>query len=80
MNLNRSPVATESALQVAIELKIDVLFIQEPWIIQSDLSDDYSTARSVSHSSFTRILPVHSKLRPRTLVYVSERLQNQLLV
>jgi ribonuclease HI len=72
VNLNRSLVATESALQVAIDLKIDILFIQEPWIIQSDSSDDYSTARSVSHPSFTQILPVHSKLRPRTLVYVSK--------
>ena len=33
VNLNTSAVATESALQVAIELKIDLLVVQEPWVI-----------------------------------------------
>ena len=30
INLNRSATATESALQLATELKIDLLVIQEP--------------------------------------------------
>jgi len=34
------------------------------------LSDNYSTAKSVSHSSFTQILSVHSILQSRTLVYI----------
>jgi hypothetical protein len=30
VNLNRSAPATESALQIAIELKIDLIIVQEP--------------------------------------------------
>jgi hypothetical protein len=33
VNLNRSAAATESALQIAIKLQIDLLVIQEPWVI-----------------------------------------------
>jgi len=29
INLNRSPEATETALQIAIELKINILLVQE---------------------------------------------------
>ena len=31
INLNRSATTTESALQLATELKIDLLVVQEPW-------------------------------------------------
>jgi hypothetical protein len=73
INLNRSLPATESALQTAIELKIDILLVQEPWITTSTTSTgtkDFTTARSVNHQSFVQILPKHLDLRPRTLVYV----------
>jgi hypothetical protein len=30
VNLNRSAVATESALQLAIELNVDLIVVQEP--------------------------------------------------
>ncbi len=70
VNLNRSAQATESALQIAVELKIDIVVVQEPWILQnSEL--DYSNARSILHPSFVQILPKSTILRPRTLVYVS---------
>lgn len=71
VNLNRSLPATESALQVAIELKIDILFIQEPWILSDSDSDDFSTTRSIAHQSYFQLLPVCTGLRPRTLAYVS---------
>jgi hypothetical protein len=70
VNLNRSQAATENTLQIAIELKIDIIVVQEPWITQYD-SDDYSTARSVAYTSFTQILPKYSRFRPRTLIYIS---------
>ena len=34
--------------------------------------EDYSKARSVSHPSFTQILPVYSGLQLRIIVYVSK--------
>ena len=70
INLNRSQSATESALQVAIELKVDLIIVQEPWIYTPD-STDYNSCRSVLHQGFTQILPRNNKLRPRTLAYIS---------
>src|ERR1700722_17550890 len=69
VNLNRSDTATESALQVAIELKIDLVVVQEPWLIPNQ--EDYTTTRSILHSAFYQILPTDRSLRPRTLVYVA---------
>jgi hypothetical protein len=68
VNLNRSAPATESALQIAVELKIDIVVVQEPWILRTSESD-YSSARLILHQSFVQILP-NTVLRPRTLVYV----------
>src|ERR1700712_4962003 len=74
INLNRSLPATESALQTAIELKIDLVLVQEPWISTSTTSPsgakDFTSSRSVNHQSFVQILPNHLHLRPRTLAYV----------
>jgi hypothetical protein len=69
VNLNRSAPATESALQIAVELKIDIVVVQEPWILRNSKSNDYSNARSILHQSFVQIL-LNTELRPRTLVYV----------
>jgi len=76
VNLNRSAQATESALQIAVELKIDLVVVQEPWILHdsqppNSQPDDYSNAQSILHPSFVQILPKSTRLRPRTLVYVS---------
>jgi endonuclease/exonuclease/phosphatase (EEP) superfamily protein YafD len=73
VNLNRSAPATESALQIAIELKIDLIIVQEPWVPLN--TQDYARARSTLHSSFTQILPFghpQGYFRPRTLAYVSK--------
>ena len=68
VNLNRSSTATESALQVAIELKVDLLVVQEPWITSNT---NTSLTRSIIHPSFNQLLPIDCSLRPRTLVYVA---------
>ncbi len=71
-NLNRSQPATESALQIAIELKIDLIIVQEPWIpLRPPDATDYLNTRSVLHPSFSQILPADLTHRPRTLVYMA---------
>ena len=67
INTNRSQSVTEHCLQMCIEQEVDLLAIQEPWIISN--TDDYTDARSIAHSSFVQILPRSSRLRPRVLVY-----------
>ncbi len=52
VNLNRSAQATESALQIVVKLKIDLVVVQEPWILHNPQLDDYSTARLILHLSF----------------------------
>jgi hypothetical protein len=69
VNLNRSSAATELVLQLAIELKIDLILVQEPWIISEN--PDYSNSRSISHISFNQILPITLGFRSRTLAYIS---------
>lgn len=71
VNLNRSAQATESALQVAIELKIDLILVQEPWTTPKKQDQDYSNTRSILHPGYTQLLPPYPSFRPRTLAYVS---------
>ena len=69
MNLNYNSIATKSILQVTIELRVDLVLVQEPWVIKEP-ELDYSTARSIIHPSFTQLLPLTKELRPRTLAYI----------
>ena len=69
VNLNRSALATESALQVAIELRADLVVVQEPYIIQGDLP------KSINHPSFVQVLPLNVLPQPRVLVYVSRTIK-----
>jgi ribonuclease HI len=74
VNLNKSQAATESALQVAIETRVDLILVQEPWLYtsgQRELSS-YEDLYSTQHPSFTQLYPRNRALRPRTLVYVSK--------
>jgi hypothetical protein len=72
VNLNKSAPATESALQLAIELKVDLIVVQEPWLVPKTSELDYSTTRSIAHPAFFQVLPANRQFRPRTLVYVSK--------
>ena len=71
INLNKSSIATESALQLAIELKVDLVLVQEPWLVPRDPTKDWSSTRSILHPSYTQILPIVQELRPRTLAYIA---------
>ncbi|KAF7564239.1 uncharacterized protein PtrM4_153550 [Pyrenophora tritici-repentis] len=73
VNLNKSITATESTLQLAVELKADIIAIQEPWLTTND---NYATARSINHTAFIQILPVTNlPVRPRVLFYISRTLE-----
>ena len=74
VNLNKNPRTTESTLQLAIELKVDIIAIQEPWIAPSN-SSNYEAPRSIAHQSFYQIFPkADPNLRPRALFYISRSL------
>jgi hypothetical protein len=78
VNLNIAPPATESTLQLAVELAIDLVIVQEP-VLYSSVRGDFSDCRSVSHQSFSQIFPqpLPSSIRPRVMAYVSRSLEAQ---
>jgi hypothetical protein len=71
INVNRSSLATEGALEYARDLDIDLIAVQEPWITTSDNGNDYRKARSITHPSYNCIVPspTSPSTRPRTLLY-----------
>lgn len=75
VNLNRSQIATESALQIAIETKVDLVLVQEPWFYNPRALASFENSYSTQHPSFTQLLPRNRVLRPRVLVYVSKGLR-----
>jgi len=70
LNTNRNSLTTENVLELAIELDIQILAIQEPWVI--DQTDSY---RSVNHASFKQLFPEYSAFRPRVMLYVVKDLK-----
>ncbi|KXL45668.1 MAG: hypothetical protein FE78DRAFT_389946, partial [Acidomyces sp. 'richmondensis'] len=73
-NLNRSLQATESALEVAVQRKIDIVAVQEPWLTR-DKDGSFRNTRSIAHNSYNQILPRHANnTRPRTLLYIKKDL------
>ena len=64
--MNKSLSTTEHVLQLAIELNISILAIQEPWTIGSEAKG----FRSVNHTSFKQVLPNYGSFRPRALFYI----------
>lgn len=75
INLNGSIAATESALDLAVELDIHVICAQEPWVLRH-VTEKYNNTRSINHSDFTQILPKprDRDTRPRTATWIRKDL------
>ena len=68
-NTNRNQNHIHSCLQSALELSIDFVLIQEPWIAFDN--NNNNIAYSITHSSYYCILPENSQnIRPRVVIYV----------
>ena len=75
INVNRSSSTTENVLQLAIELNIYIIAVQEPWITQNPNSNEF---RSINHLGFKQVLPNYGTFRPRTLFYVVRNIRANL--
>ncbi|KAI0999678.1 hypothetical protein K3495_g8518 [Podosphaera aphanis] len=75
-NLNKSKQATESTLQLAIELGVQILAVQEPWVPYLKEGEKYQGAQSISHPCFIQISSTSNdnSIRPRTMLYLSKQL------
>src|ERR1700709_350398 len=67
INVNRNSITTENILQMAIELNIKILAIQEPWVISNN-SNDY---RSINYPSFKHLCPKCRTFTATVLFYIS---------
>ena len=73
-NLNKNIQTTEATLQLAIELGVGIIAVQEPWMPQLKHIKTYEGVQSISHPSFIQIFPTltDQSLRPRTMFYISK--------
>ena len=78
INLNGSIQATESALDLAIELGVHLICGQEPWFSRNQ-EQNYTNTRTISHPSFNQIIPkpADPHCRPRTATWVRRDLPFQ---
>jgi ribonuclease HI len=74
INVNKATPTTESVLQKALELSIEVILIQEPIIFIGS----NNSIRSIVHSSYYQIFPNFNILRPRVMCYISKSLKASL--
>lgn len=77
VNANKNKIATEIILQEAVERNIDIIAVQEPYLILEDPHVEHPTQsykRSTSHPSFIQeVGPSHSpNERPQTVIYTSK--------
>ena len=71
--MNQSPITTEAALELALELKIGLVLIQEPFIITTNTSNNNNVSyRLINYTAFTQILLLSNNLRLRTLAYIAK--------
>ena len=63
-NIGRNQNVMISCLEQGLESKIDFILFQEPWIYQS--GETYIT---ISHPSYTTILPENTQQRPRVAIF-----------
>ena len=78
VNLNKSSPATEATLQAAVEMAVDLLVVQEPWLTLTN--NDFTLTRSINHPSFYQLFPplVSRSTRPRVMIYVSKQLKAEI--
>src|ERR1700751_6004426 len=75
-NTNRNSNIMQSCLQSALELSIDFVLIQEPWIALDN--NNNNIAYSITHSSYYCILPENSQnIRPRVAIYARKHSKYQ---
>ncbi len=61
-NANRNPHCMHTYLDYAIELKIDFILFQKPYIVKDNII-------TISHSAFYCIMPSTQNIRPRVIIF-----------
>ena len=64
-NIDRNPHKMHTCLEVGLELKIDYILFQEPYI-------NMATKITISHSAYYCIIPENEETRPRVMIFAKK--------
>ena len=70
-NVDRNGSKMHTCLQIGLELNIDFILFQEPFI-----NTDFMT--TISHSAYYCIMPESEKIRPRVIIFAKKNSRFQL--
>jgi len=61
-NIDRNPHKMYTCLEIGLELKIDYVLFQEPYI-------DMAMKTTISHSAYYCIIPESKEIKPRVIIF-----------
>ena len=64
-NVDKNPLKMHIYLEIGLELKIDYIIFQEPYI-------DENIMITISHSAYYCIIPESEKIRPRVMIFAKK--------
>ena len=64
-NVDKNPLKMHTCLEIGLELKIDYILFQEPYI-------DENTMITISHSAYYCIILKSEKIRPRVMIFTKK--------
>jgi hypothetical protein len=64
-NVDKNPHKMHTCLEIGLELKIDYILFQEPFI-------NMDTMTTISHSAYYCIVPESEKIRPRVMIFAKK--------
>ena len=64
-NVDRNPHKMHTYLEISLELKINYILFQEPYI-------DMITKATISHSTYYYIIPESEETRPKVIIFVKK--------
>ena len=64
-NIDKNPHKMHTYLEIGLELKIDYILFQEPYI-------DINMMITISHSAYYCIIPESEKIRPRVMIFAKK--------
>ena len=64
-NIDRNPHKMHTYLEIGLELKIDYVLFQEPYI-------DIIIKTTISHSAYYYIIPENEEIKPRVMIFAKK--------
>ena len=64
-NVDRNPHKMHTCLEIGLELKIDYILFQEPYI-------NMTIKMTISHSAYYYIMPKSEEVRPRVIIFAKK--------